>query len=87
MRRAKRNGAGEKLISPVLAKRSIFRSGYFVSPANRSSRRVEPPCLSKPYPAEHPPHEPVALAHSREYIHGSPVDEPKVSYVERNLHL
>ena len=35
---AKRSGAGEKLISPVVAKRSIFRSGYFVSPAKRSSR-------------------------------------------------
>jgi hypothetical protein len=31
-----RSGVDEKLITPVEAKRSIFLSGYFVSPANRS---------------------------------------------------
>ena len=35
---ATRSGADEKLITPVVAKRSIFRSGYFVSPAKRSCR-------------------------------------------------
>jgi hypothetical protein len=35
---AARSGPDEKLITPVAAKRSIFVSGYFVSPAKRSSR-------------------------------------------------
>jgi hypothetical protein len=36
---AARRGADEKLITPVVAKRSIFLSGYLVSPAKRSCRR------------------------------------------------
>ena len=47
-RSANRNGAGEKLISPVTANRSILRSGYFVSPAKRSSRLYSTPVCRSP---------------------------------------
>jgi glycosyltransferase involved in cell wall biosynthesis len=40
--------AGEKLITPVIANRSILRSGYFVSPAKRSSRRYSTPVCRSP---------------------------------------
>jgi hypothetical protein len=33
---ATRNAAAEKLVTPVAAKSSIWRSGYFVPPAKRS---------------------------------------------------
>ena len=40
---AARNGASEKLITPWDAKRSIRRTGYFVFPAKRLSRRYATP--------------------------------------------
>ena len=82
---AKRSGAAEKLTIPSVANFTILPSGYFVSPAKRSSRLERDTDLAEADPAEHPAHVAIRLAHRAERVERPAVDEAEVADVERHV--
>ena len=74
-------------MTPVAAKRSILRSGYFVSPANRSARWYSTPVWFIPIQLNMPR---TKRLDSRIWLNTSSaraVDEAEVADVERHLDL
>ena len=84
---ATRSGASEKLVTPVAAKLSIFRSGYLLLAGEALGTPVLDAGLVEADPAEHAADEAAALAHLVEHVESAPVDQAEVAGIERHVDL